>query len=920
MAPEDIRIVLSYENDTISRCCRSDAEHERMMAQAPGTAGQVKLTLSEEVCHMKLKKLAGLAAAFALTLALIPVQSAFADTEDSDVTVLTFSDSQITETVPGSGYKISKTELTIKETGTYRITGSCSEGSIVVAKGVEDVTLILDDLTLSASSTAPLVIKKNSTVTIILEGENTLSDNEDPADEDSEDADTADAYEGAAIKVKSGSSLVMTGSGTLNISGNAKNGIKGASETSLVIGGGTYNVTAANNGIAFDGSIEISAGTINVASGNDGIKAVPDEDDTASAGTITITGGSITIDADGDGIQAGTDLTITGGTFNIRTLDGYSSTSFDKYTMSCKGLKASGDIEDVENYLTITGGVFTLNTADDAIHSDAYAQITGGTFYIYTGDDGVHADTSLILGSEDGYERDPYIIIYASYEGLEAGTIYTYSGKYYVTASDDGINAAGGSSNGSDPGAGAGRDSFNPGGGFGGRTGFPGSGSGAGMGGFGTVYGGQAGQNAGQGTSSGDYAMYFYGGSFYVNCTGDGLDANGDIYLYGGTFTVLSQASGGDNSPLDADGNMIIKGASVFAAGTNSMNETPSSSSQKYYSAKLNAQAGTVINISLNGSIVSSEKLVRNINYLLYSSPELTSSNISVSTATSVTACSGFNSHSWDGGIVESAASETLTGVIKYTCTVCGAVERQTLAATGTGISYDADYDENNGSEGDAEDDITDDGSADDGASGNGDTDTAADNDVNSGSESTEKTTDIIYTEVDGESAWWYFSDGEADRSYTGFADNKNGRWRIEDGKVDFSYNDIVFESGEWRYYYNGMFQSSYTGVTDCANAYGWWYVKDGRVDFMADTVAANKNGWWKVAGGRVDFGFTGLAPNENGWWYIKDGRVDFSYNGFASNSNGIWLVMGGKVAFNRTGVVKYGGAEYTVTGGKVVS
>lgn len=46
-------------------------------------------------------------------------------------------------------------------------------------------------------------------------------------------------------------------------------------------------------------------------------------------------------------------------------------------------------------------------------------------------------------------------------KGLEAGTVYVYGGDIDVVSSDDGINVAGGSSNGTDPGApGTGGDGF----------------------------------------------------------------------------------------------------------------------------------------------------------------------------------------------------------------------------------------------------------------------------------------------------------------------------------------------------------------------------------------------------------------------------------------------------------------------------
>lgn len=54
---------------------------------------------------------------------------------DSDP-VLRFSEGRINEVTAGSGYTITGTSLEITASGVYRISGSCNEGSISVAKGV----------------------------------------------------------------------------------------------------------------------------------------------------------------------------------------------------------------------------------------------------------------------------------------------------------------------------------------------------------------------------------------------------------------------------------------------------------------------------------------------------------------------------------------------------------------------------------------------------------------------------------------------------------------------------------------------------------------------------------------------------------------------------------------------------------------
>ena len=96
----------------------------------------------------------------ALTLLLgLPPGAALADSTDTaadyvSTATLSFSDSGITETVAGSGYSVSGTTLSISAAGVYAVTGSCSEGNIVVKKATTGVVLILQDLTLSCSTTA----------------------------------------------------------------------------------------------------------------------------------------------------------------------------------------------------------------------------------------------------------------------------------------------------------------------------------------------------------------------------------------------------------------------------------------------------------------------------------------------------------------------------------------------------------------------------------------------------------------------------------------------------------------------------------------------------------------------------------------------------------------------------------------------
>ena len=642
----------------------------------------------------KMRRLGGKALAVLLAAALllgaIPLAASAASYTSS--ATLTFSAADINETSAGSGYAISGTALTISSSGTYTITGSCSDGSITVKKSVTAV-LILDNLTLTGVTTAPLVCAKSSDVTVYAVGSSTLTDGETD--------DTSDDYEGAAIKVKSGGSLTLEGDSdsTLTLAGSSKNGIKGAATSTVTVNtDGALNITAENHGLAADGSVVIKKGTISITAGNEGIKSSPDEDDADSAGTIAISGGDITIDTvtngggDGiqaengvtisggtfnisaycDGIQSNADLTITDGDFTIKTLSGYKSSSFNSSTMSCKGLKASAadadeEDEDATNVIKISGGSFSLNTADDAVHSDGSVYLTGGTFDIYTGDDAVHADSYLEVGG--ALTRDPTITVNYCYEGLEAGTVQINGGRVSVYATDDGINAAGGSTSGSDPSAG-GADHFKPGGG-------PGGGFGGGPG------GNTGGGSGGSSSSSSDYELNIAGGIIYVYADGDGLDSNGSLTLTGGRVEIWAQYNA-DNEPLDCDGTLTVKGATVFAAGSQGMGYPSPSNSQTYKNyTKLSITSGKVVSVKNGSTTVFATKAPKSADFFFYSSPSMSSSYTSsvasgTLTCSSAGACSDWV-HTWDSGEVTTPATETSTGVKTFTCSVCGLTEEQTI-------------------------------------------------------------------------------------------------------------------------------------------------------------------------------------------------------------------------------------------------
>jgi len=261
----------------------------------------------------------------------------------------------------------------IDASGTYIITGSCSDGNIVVKKGTTGVVLILKDLDLTSTTGATLSVNKGAEAKIIIEGTVKLTDAEDIADEESDD------FDGAAIKAKAGSSTVLTGSGTLIINGSCKNGIKvsdldeddaadGYSEASFIIEGSlSISITAANDGINSGTDLTIKSGSITVSAADDGIHAdyiltigqdgssgptikITRSTEALEGATVNIYSGTISLTASDDGINAA-NSDLTGYTYSINIMGGTTTVS-----AGTDGLDSNGNIN-------ITGGLTTIAKA-----------------------------------------------------------------------------------------------------------------------------------------------------------------------------------------------------------------------------------------------------------------------------------------------------------------------------------------------------------------------------------------------------------------------------------------------------------------------------------------------------------------------------------------------------------------------------
>lgn len=355
-----------------------------------------------------------LAGAAALSLAMGMLPGCAAGTSNTVATVtaaeshstqaaaqVTFSDSGIT-TSAAAGLTIQGTALTITQSGTYALSGSCSDGSIEVEKSVSDVYLVLNGLNLTAKETAPIVCGKETQVTIEVSAdtENTLAD----TPQNNTDTGKTDA-ENAVIKCKDGSQVLLCGEGTLHIQANGKNGIKSGTasqnnkEASLTIRELTLNIEAPfNDAINAEMLLNVESGTLTISAGDDALHS----DDLLSIGSSKTQGPTIVINECDEGLE-GAQVNVYSGDVTIHSTDdciNAANGDLSEYSFQLnifggkiRAYSSEGDGFDSNGDLTISGGdveVWTANRSDnEPLDADGTVTVSGGTVLAAGGSSGM---------------------------------------------------------------------------------------------------------------------------------------------------------------------------------------------------------------------------------------------------------------------------------------------------------------------------------------------------------------------------------------------------------------------------------------------------------------------------------------------------------------------------------------------------
>jgi hypothetical protein len=465
--------------------------------------------------------------------------------------------------VEGVGALVTGNTITITTAGTYSISGTLSNGQVIVnAEDTATVHLILNNATISNSSGVPMnIVSCDKTILVLAENSiNTITD------ESSEVASTATDVPNAAIYSKS--DMTITGNGKLVLTSKYNDGI--TCKDGLIIQNPNLEITAADDGIRGKDYLVVKSGSININAGGDGLKS--DNDTDSSKGFIAVETGTVTITSAGDAFAAQNYVLISDGIFDL-TSGGGSSKSASS-TVSSKGIKGVGNV-------VINGGTFTLNCADDAIHSNGNVVIGNGTYSIATADDGIHADSTLTFNGGD-------VTISKSYEGIESAIITLNKGTIHLTSSDDGLNCASGTESG-------------------------------GMGGMGGGFPGQ--------TASGNNYLYVRGGYLYMNAGGDGVDVNGSVEMSGGTIIVDGPTAKDNgpldyDGTFNLSGGFVV---AVGSSGMSMAPSTSSTQYSLLINFTSSQQNGTLVHLETSdGADVLTYKPSKNYQSIAFSSNVLT--------------------------------------------------------------------------------------------------------------------------------------------------------------------------------------------------------------------------------------------------------------------------------------------------------
>lgn len=224
------------------------------------------------------------------------------DYEESTASKIVFSST--TAKITGDGAKLEDKTVKITKEGTYILSGSSDGLNVVVeAADTEKVWLVFDNLSMKGVSAPIQVLTADKVFITLAKGStNTI-----------EDIETAESEElNAAIYSKS--DLTINGSGKLIVNGKYEHGIKSSDDLKML--GGSFVITAANDGLNANDALNIKDSVIEISAKGDGIHSdknvyidgkslnIKESEEGIEGKVVDIVSGDIDIKSSDDGINA----------------------------------------------------------------------------------------------------------------------------------------------------------------------------------------------------------------------------------------------------------------------------------------------------------------------------------------------------------------------------------------------------------------------------------------------------------------------------------------------------------------------------------------------------------------------------------------------------------------------------------------
>ncbi len=523
---------------------------------------------------------------------------------------------------------------------TYNLSGSSADGGFY-NEGAYKSTVELNNLTLTNKSAvfsgAAVHIQNSKRIKVKpLNGTtNTL-------------VDAAGGAQKGCLYVKGHAEFAQ--SGTLNVTGNVKHGIKTGEYFSIK--NSTINVlSAVGDGINCEQFFLMESGTIainNVA--DDGLQCDIEDPETGStgetvdhededSGNIYINGGTLTMNVAGiaaKGLKAEGNIAINGGDITIATSGKGTWDTEDLETKAAACISSDANV-------TISGGTLNLTSTGSGgkgLKCDSLLTVTGGTMVIKTTGALYYHNGSTENTNYTGNTDNIDSKYYSSPKGIKAGiktesgsgwnVSYTYAGGIVISGGKISVSTSG--------------------------------------------------RNA-EGIES-KSTLVINDGEIAVNAYDDGINAASDLTINGGL--VYSRSA--NNDGIDANGNVYLKGGLVYAVGASSPEVAIDANSEEQ--KKLYVQGGTLVTIgglesgaSLTQSCYKASSWSKNTWYALtvgsdvfaFKTPSSGGSNLIVSGASTPTLQSG----------VTASGTEIFDGVGFYPASATGGTSVSLSSYTG---------------------------------------------------------------------------------------------------------------------------------------------------------------------------------------------------------------------------------------------